>query len=208
MDTPGSLLALPLPTRRSTALAALRALPQRVLQLVAASLWIWLLVAATYQLLSHGREVLYPPPAAPPPPPRASHLYTTMAWLLGWAGAADATASGSEAARGEACWLVIHITAAAAARHHLACRHRLRDTSVLRTPSLQSALLQTAALQLQAAAIPVGAHALGLVPHSLASAYTTLPLCSTPTHAAAFCAAFLAANAFGAWLYLPAGPSR
>ena len=66
-----------------------------------------------------------------------------------------------------------------------------------RTPSLQGALLQTAALQLQAAAVPVAAHALGLLPAGRAASATTLPLCASSLHAAAFCAAFLCANALG-----------
>ena len=48
---------------------------------------------------------------------------------------------------------------------------------------------------MQTSAIPVAAHALGLLPESVASAYTTLPLCRSDLAAAAFCAAFLTANA-------------
>ena len=40
----------------------------------------------------------------------------------------------------------------------------------------------------------VAAHALGLVPASLAASCTALPLCSTAPQAAAYCALFLAVN--------------
>ena len=248
---PWSLLAQPLPTRRSAALAALRASPQRALWLGVASLWAWLLGASLCALVAHTSQVIHPPPVAPPPPPEATHLYSALAWALGWdshtgsavdgalggsamaraaaggggdgaevtgiaAGGADSRLLGGAALGGglasnvgvgggsgsTASWLLIHLLFAAALGHHLACRHQLRNTRALRSPSLQSALLQTAALQLQVAALPVLAHTLGLVPHRLASAYTTLPLCSTPLHAATLCAAFLAANAVGAALYL------
>ena len=59
---------------------------------------------------------------------------------------------------------------------------------------LQVQLLQTAALQIQSASLPVAAHALGLVPESLAAAHTTLPLCTSRNHAIAYCAAFVGAN--------------
>jgi len=48
--------------------------------------------------------------------------------------------------------------------------------------------------QVQSSAIPVAAHALGLVPASLAASCTALPLCSTAPQAAAYCALFLAVN--------------
>lgn len=231
-DEPWSLLALPLPTRRSSALAALRASPQRALWLGVASLWGWLIVASFCALVTHATQVLHPPPAAPPPPPEATHLYSAVAWALGWdghaasaadgalrgatggggdgaesAGIAAGAAEGDTAAGGvgglaTASWLLIHLLLAAALGHHLTCRHQLLDTRKLRSPSLQSALLQTAALQLQVAALPVLAHTLGLVSHRLASAYTTLPLCRTPLHAATVCATFLAANAIGGALHL------
>ena len=47
---------------------------------------------------------------------------------------------------------------------------------------------------MQSSAIPVAAHALGLVPASLAASCTALPLCSTAPQAAAYCALFLAVN--------------
>ena len=81
--------------------------------------------------------------------------------------------------------------------------HRHRKAA---NPSLHSALLQTAALQLQAAALPVGAHALGLMPTALASSVTTLPLITSPLHAAAFCACFLGANAVGFLAFVARAP--
>ena len=228
-----SLLAQPLPTRRSATLAALRTSPQRAMQLIAATLWVWLLCAATIQLLSHMADSLRapPPPPPPPPPPAASWLWWW--WPMGWeseletapfatpstglssgagvgltgggaplepplgsdgsssTAAAASPADASSTPAGTASWLVLHLILAAASGHHLACRHTLTDTARRRTPSLHSALLQTAALQLQAAALPVGAHALGLMPTALASSVTTLPLITSPLHAAAFCACFL-----------------
>ena len=99
-------------------------------------------------------------------------------------------------------WLMLAFIVATAVGHHLACRYQLRDTRAPRATSLQAALLQTAALQLQVAAIPVGAHALGLLPRAAAEAASTmLPLCS-PLRASAFCAVFLVANVVGAALWL------
>ena len=75
-------------------------------------------------------------------------------------------------------------------------------------PSLQSALVQTAALQVQAAALPVAAHALGLVSDVAAATLSTVPLCATPIHAAAFCVAFLCANLVGVRLYCGSMPPQ
>ena len=243
-----SLLAQPLPTRRSATLAALRTSPQRAMQLIAATLWVWLLCAATIQLLSHMADSLRapPPPPPPPPPPAASWLWWW--WPMGWeseletapfatpstglssgagvgltgggaplepplgsdgsssTAAAASPADASSTPAGTASWLVLHLILAAASGHHLACRHTLTDTARRRTPSLHSALLQTAALQLQAAALPVGAHALGLMPTALASSVTTLPLITSPLHAAAFCACFLGANAVGFLAFVARAP--
>ena len=248
-----SLLAQPLPTRRSAALAALRSSPRRALQLAAVLLWARLLVAAAWALVAHGAAVVYPP-VAPPPPPAASAFFGTIAWMFGWseavgmAVAADGSASlgdltdpmaaamggegssppsaassllgggvgsgglaagsftaGDAGESGTASWLLSHLIVSAALGHHLACRYRLLDTRAYRVPALQTALLQTATLQLQAAALPVYAHALGMVPRRLAAAYTTLPLCDTPLHAAALAASLLAANALGLALYVRSG---
>ena len=58
--------------------------PQRAMQLIAATLWVWLLCAATIQLLSHMADSLRapPPPPPPPPPPAASWLWWW--WPMGW----------------------------------------------------------------------------------------------------------------------------
>lgn len=80
------------------------------------------------------------------------------------------------------------------------CRYRVRDPRQPRVTTLQGALLWTSALQLQAAALPVAAHAFGLLPAARAQRDTALPLCTAPLHAAAVCASFLLANAVGfAW---------
>lgn len=82
------------------------------------------------------------------------------------------------------------------------CRYGIVDANARRQPSLQSALLQTAALQAQAVALPVAAHAIGLASRPFAAACTVLPLCG-PIEAAVFCAAFLAANAVVVVALLP-----
>ena len=133
-----------------------------------------------------GSAAIPPPPPPPPPPP----LQASASWLR--------LVSGG--------WL--HLIAAAATGHHLACRYRLSDPSTPRMPSLQSALVQTAALQVQAAALPVAAHALGLVSDVAAATLSTVPLCATPIHAAAFCVAFLCANLVGVRLYCASQPPQ
>ena len=60
---------------------------------------------------------------------------------------------------------------------------------------LQSQLLWTAALQVQAQALPVALHALGVVPAPLARRCTALPLCEGARWAAAVCVLYLAASA-------------
>ena len=173
-----------------------------------------------------------PPPPPPPPAAAYYYHYLGSAptsWLssgLGWlwAGAPvadglssdlDAASAATPASYGatavpphgtaeaqQTSWLMLAFIVATAVGHHLACRYQLRDTRAPRATSLQAALLQTAALQLQVAAIPVGAHALGLLPRAAAEAASTmLPLCS-PLRASAFCAVFLVANVVGAALWL------
>jgi hypothetical protein len=190
-----SLLAQPLPTRRSAAIAALWASPKLIVQYVAATLWVWMLVAATSQLLAHAGHLLHGTPP-PPPPPSVAYYASWGEWLFGWRQPTE----DAEPELGTSS-LILPFICAAAAGHHFACRYRLLEPWRRRPASLQSALLQTAALQLQAAAVPVGAHALGLVPRSLATASTTLPLCG-PLGAAAFCVLFLGANAVAAALWL------
>jgi len=80
--------------------------------------------------------------------------------------------------------------------HHLLCRVRL-DGSRHRHPQgvpLQTQLLESAGLQAQAAALPVAAHALGLLPAAAAAPATPMPLYASPLYAALFCLAFVAAN--------------
>lgn len=162
-----SLLARPLPTRRTLAYAAVRAFPSRVVVVCALLLWLMLMLAVALRLLSLSPSL-----------------------LSSFADEDDAR---------PASWLALFFVAAVVAGHHLACRYLLaHPDGELRCPrpdpSLQSALIQTAALQVQTAAIPVAAHAMGLMPRALAARYTPFPLCSGPLHAAAFCAAFLASN--------------
>ena len=99
------------------------------------------------------------------------------------------------------CWLAAHVVASSVWGHHLLCHYRLIDNGrrqrVMGT-ALQSHLLHTALLQVQSSALPVAAHALGLVPTPLAASCTALPLCNTVPQAAAFCSLFLAANAISA----------
>ena len=101
--------------------------------------------------------------------------------------------------------LAVHFVAAAVAGHHHLSRTEVADAAKRRyahgTP-LQTLLLQAAALQLHASAAPVAAHALGLIPSHLAASCTPLPLAPSAGHAAAFAAAFLAANAAGGALAL------
>ena len=90
-----------------------------------------------------------------------------------------------------------HFVACAVWGHHLTCHYHLlghRRRGRANGTALQNHLLQTAVLQVQSSAIPVAAHALGLVPASLAASCTALPLCSTAPQAAAYCALFLAVN--------------
>ena len=78
---------------------------------------------------------------------------------------------------------------------------RLRGHRRQRTANgtaLQRHLLQTAVLQVQASALPVATHALGLVPAPLAASCTALPLCHTAAQAATYCALFLSTNALAA----------
>merc|ERR1712178_645549 len=72
--------------------------------------------------------------------------------------------------------VLLHFVGAATAGHYLTGRCELPCGPKLHAPSLQMALLQTAALQLQASSLPVAAHALGLVTSWTASTQTTLPL--------------------------------
>mgnify|MGYP003684387283 CR=1 FL=1 len=82
--------------------------------------------------------------------------------------------------------------------HHLLCRVQLRDTRPGGAPSrgtpLQSQLLESAALQIQAAAIPVAGHALGIVPADVAASCTPMPLFTSSLGAAMYCAAFITTN--------------
>ena len=94
-------------------------------------------------------------------------------------------------------WLAAHFVACSVWGHHLTCHYHLlghRRQGRANGTALQNHLLQTAVLQVQSSAIPVAAHALGLVPASLAASCTALPLCSTAPQAAAYCALFLAIN--------------
>ena len=231
-------LPTPREERRAAAYATLRALPSRLSQLVVGACWARLLLAALLQLLqlqlllasvaleepselspswwmegwagadtalvTEAEQVAVerlwsdwqwtgrwlwgstaPPPPPPPPPLQASASLVRLV-SGGW----------------------LHLIAAAATGHHLACRYRLSDPSTPRMPSLQSALVQTAALQVQAAALPVAAHALGLVSDVAAATLSTVPLCATPIHAAAFCVAFLCANLVGVRLYCGSMPPQ
>ena len=203
-DDAASLLAQPLPTtrelRRAAALAALRSLPSRSLRLLVAGCWLRLLLAAALQLLAltwwsgpdgkDGAAMLeQTAAAAAAAAASAARDLTPLRWARAWLWSRS--------------WLVlagggwVHLLAAAAAGHHLACRYKLSEPRTRRSPSMHAALLQTAALQVQAAALPVAAHALGLMPRPLAASLSTLPLCATPVHAAAFCVAFLVVNFVG-----------
>ncbi|KAL1520213.1 hypothetical protein AB1Y20_023683 [Prymnesium parvum] len=94
-------------------------------------------------------------------------------------------------------WLAMHFVVAALFGHHLVCQYDVRGACRKRKSlgaQLQHQLLQTAALQVQAASIPVAAHALGMLPEDFAKAHTTLPLYQHPLHATLYCTSFLAVN--------------
>ena len=111
-----------------------------------------------------------------------------------WRGAPAADADG-------ATWRLLsaHFVGCAALGHHLLCRYHLRAPLRARPrAALQSLILQTAALQLVAAGVPVAAHVVGLVPAPAAAAATALPLTTAAPHAAAYCAVFIGGNAAAA----------
>jgi hypothetical protein len=128
-----------------------------------------------------------PPPPLPPPPPPPPPPDILIRW------------------RALSCLLII----TSVVGHHLLCRVRLRN--VRRRPGgtpLQVQLIEAAALQLQAAAIPVGAHALGLAPRGAAAACTPMLLFTSPLGAALYCVGFLAVNLMAAGLLVRRWRSR
>mmetsp|Transcript_25459 Transcript_25459/g.80413 ORF Transcript_25459/g.80413 Transcript_25459/m.80413 type:complete len:164 (+) Transcript_25459:477-968(+) len=76
---------------------------------------------------------------------------------------------------------------------------------------LQAQLVEAAALQVQAAAIPVAGHALGIVTRATAAACTPMPLYTSSLGAALYCAGFLAVNLLAAVVLVrrwrPRGPN-
>ena len=211
-----SLLAQPLPTRRSTMLVVVRSLPARTVQFLAVILWVQLLIAVLVQLVSLAllqqkqqeepqRQMAAAISAAGSsgealPAPESNFLFRVLpSWL--WYGTPPPPPPPPLPAPAATSWLALYFICVATAGHYLVCHYRLFGTRTQRSPSLHTALLQTAALQVQAATLPVATHALGLMPHAVAVTRTALPLCGKPLHAGLFCIAFLASNLVGALLF-------
>lgn len=158
------------------------------LRVLGGLLWVGLLLLVLSQLLAHLRDWVGGG--------RSSGSFVLGA-VVGAEGAkAEQRLRGSQTG-GAWPWLSAYFVCTSLIGHHLLCQFRVltgsRRFSSRSTP-LQSQLLETAALQLQGPAIPVAAHALGLVPARLAAAATSLPLCEHSLHAAGYCAIFLTAN--------------
>uniref|UniRef100_A0A7S4ERP8 Uncharacterized protein n=1 Tax=Chrysotila carterae TaxID=13221 RepID=A0A7S4ERP8_CHRCT len=172
----GSLLAEPLPEKRSLSAVALACLTPRVaLRLCFGSLWGLVLLTALAKLAQ----------------PVLLHLLTR--YLL----APAPSATPGVALRGLDAWLPrralsAYFAAAAMYGHHLLCRYRLREPHCLRRAhgiTLQSLLLEAAALQMQASALPAVLDVIGLLPPDNGPAVPTL--CASPLATTAVCSSLL-----------------
>jgi len=194
VDNVSTLLAQPLPSECSRSLSQFS--PQLALRLFLGSLWVGMLVTVALQLLEFGWDHW----CAALPVELDFALMSPLPFgdtmtrpLLEFAEEVTLASAGRRL-------LAVYFVGAAAYGHHALCRHQLSDVLQLRRPGgtpLQSLLLEAAVLQLLASAAPVAAHALGLIPSSIAASCTPLPLLPSRTHAAIYCAAFLSANCLG-----------
>jgi hypothetical protein len=207
-----SLLAEPLPARGLSArLASARRLSARqAVRLLASVAWVGLWAAFVLMVALRVVELVrlsaLSLPLDPPAPLTSEDRHADRA---GW----HLPRRPPPAPAGRALSLVLVL--ASVVGHHLLCRVQLRH--VRRRPGgtpLQLQLVEAAALQVQAAAIPVAGHALGIAPRAAAAACTPMPLYSSPLGAALFCAGFLAVNLLAAGLLVrrwgagPSPPSR